>query len=78
MADRDEHRPISVWHHRPTTPAHTHRHPPTMAMHDHAVVGFFVHGTAEFLQREAHTIVAGDLQLLPAGEPHRLVRADDV
>lgn len=46
-----------------------------MAMHDHAVVGFYVAGRAEFLQREQHSISAGDLQLLPAGEPHRLVSA---
>ncbi len=74
---RNDHKPISVLHHR--FEAHATR-PATgaMATHDHAVVGFFVSGRAEFLQREQHVVVAGDLQLLPPGEPHRLVSAVDV
>lgn len=49
-----------------------------MARHDHAVVGFYVAGTASYLQREQLTVTAGDVQLLPAGEPHRLVKADNI
>lgn len=70
-----EHRPITVVHHT----HHVHAHAPTtMARHDHAVVGLYVAGTATYLQREQLTVEAGDVQLLPAGEPHRLVTANNV
>ncbi len=71
-----EHRPITVVHHtHHVRAAHAHT---DMARHDHAVVALYVAGTATYLQREQLTVEAGDVQLLPAGEPHRLVKANTV
>lgn len=72
-----QHRPITVVHH-----THHHGHAShaqqAVARHDHAVVGLYVAGKAQYQQREQLDICAGDLQLLPAGEPHRLVSSSNV
>ncbi len=48
---------------------------PHVAAHGHAVLTFFVGGSAELEQRGRVHVHAGDVHLIPAGEAHRLVSA---
>lgn len=49
------------------------RHPVT---HDVAVVAFYVGGSARIEQQGTWNVVAGDLMIVPAGEPHRMLACD--
>jgi AraC-like DNA-binding protein len=44
--------------------------------HDHAVLAFYVGGTATIEQRSRWTAREGAVQIVPAGEPHRVVGAE--
>ena len=52
-----------------------HRHPVT---HDYVALVFCVAGELELELRQRLRMAAGDVLLLPAGEPHRMVRASGV
>lgn len=52
-----------------------HRRPVT---HDHVALAFCTAGELELELRLRVRIAAGDVLLLPAGEPHRMVRAEGV
>lgn len=75
----NEHRSITVMHRKPGDVA-SHRNEKAtskqLVTHDHAVVVFHLAGHAIIRQREEHTLRAGDLLLVPAGEPHRMVEAE--
>lgn len=46
-----------------------------MAVHDHVVLAYFTSGRATVEQRRRYELRAGDVLLVPAGEPHRIRRA---
>src|SRR5688572_19359017 len=53
-----------------------HRHPPnTSVTHDFAALAFYVGGGARMEQRETWRLEPGDVLIVPAGEPHRLIEA---
>jgi AraC-like DNA-binding protein len=53
-----------------------HRHPPnTSVTHDFAALAFYVGGGARIELRETWTLERGDVLIVPAGEPHRLIEA---
>ncbi|TKC97976.1 AraC family transcriptional regulator [Polyangium fumosum] len=53
------------------------RAPSRPATHDHAVLCFYVGGSAIVEQRGRHKLGAGDVLVVPAGEPHRTLTAAD-
>ncbi len=46
----------------------------TFARHDYAVLQFFTQGRAQMVQRTTVAVGAGDVLIVPAGEPHRLAQ----
>ncbi|MDC0744889.1 AraC family transcriptional regulator [Polyangium mundeleinium] len=46
--------------------------PSRPATHEYAVLSFYVGGSAIVEQRGRHTLSAGDVLVVPAGEPHRM------
>lgn len=46
-------------------------------MHENAALLFYVRGSAVVEQRERFTVQAGDIHLVPAGEPHRVTSSAD-
>ncbi|APR84901.1 DNA-binding response regulator, AraC family protein [Minicystis rosea] len=70
----DHDRPIVV-----SQRAHTmKRRAPHPVTHEHVALGFYTAGTATFEQRGQWTLEAGDVMLVPAGEPHRFLEANQV
>ncbi|MFT3774999.1 MAG: AraC family transcriptional regulator [Minicystis sp.] len=67
-------------HERPVNVArfayHQHCSNARAVTHDHVVVGYFTKGSASMELRGRWTLRAGDVMLVPAGEPHRLVESD--
>jgi len=53
----------------------TEQAPSRPATHDYAALGFYVSGSAIVEQRGRHTLSAGDMLVVPAGEPHRTLTA---
>ncbi|MDC3962952.1 AraC family transcriptional regulator [Polyangium jinanense] len=51
----------------------TEKAPSRPATHEHAVLCFYVGGSAIVEQRGRHTLGAGDVLVIPAGEPHRVL-----
>ena len=60
--------------HRQVTCVKTATRPAT---HEYAALAFYVGGSAVVEQRSRQTLAAGDVLVLPAGEPHRLLHAED-
>ncbi|WP_245913809.1 cupin domain-containing protein [Nannocystis exedens] len=62
-------RPVFVRHH------HVGRwpRPPRPVVHEFAAMVFYVDGRAEVEQRGRVRVEAGDVQLVPAGEAHRMI-----
>jgi AraC family transcriptional activator of pobA len=46
------------------------------AVHEYAALSFSTSGSATFEQREEWSFTEGDMMLIPAGSPHRLIRSD--
>lgn len=62
-----------VWAQRFTPGAIVAAHQPVV--HDFMALGFLTAGSAVMQQRARHAVEAGDVYLVPAGEPHGLVTA---
>ena len=54
------------------------RRPPHAVTHDHVALAFYTAGTAIVEQRGEWTLGAGDVMLVPAGEPHRFLEVNRV
>jgi AraC family transcriptional regulator, transcriptional activator of pobA len=50
---------------------------PERVTHDHAVIGFYTAGAVRFEQRGMWEVRAGDVLIVPAGEKHRVVEAEE-
>lgn len=61
-----------VWAEHRTQPCTSRLMP--MAVHDHVAIAFFTSGRATVEQRRRYEVRAGDVLLVPAGEPHRIRR----
>jgi AraC-like DNA-binding protein len=57
----------------PEDPGCAQRHRRVAAVHDHAVLSFFTSGGATIEQGGRWRVGAGDVMLVPAGTPHRLI-----
>jgi AraC family transcriptional regulator, transcriptional activator of pobA len=49
--------------------------PTTTAVHEHVALAYFTDGAATIEQRGRFDVAAGDVLLVPAGEPHRWIRS---
>jgi AraC family transcriptional regulator, transcriptional activator of pobA len=49
--------------------------PTTTAVHEHVALAYFTDGAATIEQRGRFEVAAGDVLLVPAGEPHRWIRS---
>lgn len=74
MAGHRPHRPVFVQHHTSWC-ADLPRH---AVAHGHASLALYTAGRAEFEQRGRLTLTAGDVLLIPAGEPHRMLASHGV
>ncbi|MBL8616724.1 MAG: helix-turn-helix domain-containing protein [Deltaproteobacteria bacterium] len=67
---------------RPLMAAHRRFHggpPPTApARHEWSAIALYTAGRAVVEQAGTHALLPGDLLLIPAGTPHRLIEADEV
>lgn len=66
------HRPIFARRYGPPAPATSRT---SAVSHDFAALSLFVAGGAQVEQRTLWTVEPGDVLLVPAGEPHRLIKA---
>jgi AraC family transcriptional regulator, transcriptional activator of pobA len=56
----------------------SNRRPGQSVTHDFAALAFYVGGGARMEQRETWKLEPGDVLIVPAGEPHRLIEAQEV